>query len=42
MDIIETATSRYRVTQGIPLATLVGVVVLAAIILLLIRWNKSR
>jgi hypothetical protein len=38
----ETTHGSYYVSPGFPLGTLVGIVVLAAIVLLFIRWNKSR
>ena len=35
--------SRYRVVDDtLPLGSLIALVVIAAVILLLIRWNKSR
>ncbi len=38
----QTSDNRYHVTLGFPLGTLVGIVVIAAIFLLIIRWNKAR
>ena len=37
-----TIHTRYYVSPGFPLGTLLAIVVLAAIVMLVIRWNKSR